>query len=178
MVRDDAGAVLARGPAAGERPDLACLGLGTTQVGFRFPVCLPDAEGAGRAAALHVFANGVELAGSPVRLGPGVFDGALSVAGGVASGWVAERVEGFRAACVQLRDQDGSLLGEVEARRALVEVGDATQARFSLPLPPSCFGRTDLIVRASVGGVRVAEAQCAMRLDGYLDTLSHDRCGG
>jgi hypothetical protein len=100
VVRDDAGAVLARGPAAGERPDLASLGLGTTEVGFRFPVCLPDAEGAGRAAALHVFANGVELAGSPVRLGPGVFDGALSVAGGVASGWVA----GFRAARVQLRD--------------------------------------------------------------------------
>ena len=33
-------------------------------------------------------------------------------------------------------------------------------------------------MRASVGGVRVAEAQCAMRLDGYFDTLSHDRCGG
>ena len=72
VVRDDAGAVLARGPAAGERPDLASLGLCTTEVGFRLPVCLPDAEGAGRAAALHVFANGVELAGSPVRLGPGV----------------------------------------------------------------------------------------------------------
>ena len=41
VVRDDAGAVLARGPAAGERPDLASLGLCTTEVGFRFPVCAP-----------------------------------------------------------------------------------------------------------------------------------------
>ncbi|MBV8612687.1 MAG: hypothetical protein JOY66_02805, partial [Acetobacteraceae bacterium] len=163
VVRDDVGAVLARGPAAGERPDLASLGLGTTQVGFRFPVRLPDGEDAGCAGALHVFANGVELAGSPVRLGPGMFDGTLGVAGGVASGWVAERVEGFRAARVELRDQDGFLLGEVEARPP-GGAGETTPARFSLPLPPSCFGRTDLIVRAFVGGVRVAEAQCAMRL--------------
>ncbi len=178
IVRDDNGAVLARGPAAGERPDLAYLGLGTTQVGFRFPVGLPANASAEPPGALHVFADGIELVGSPVLLGSGVFDGALTVAGGVVSGWVAERVDGSRAARVRLHDQDGMLLGEVEARRAPGEAEDATPARFSVPLPPSCFGRADLIVRASVEGVRFAEVQCAMRLDGYLDALSHDRCGG
>ena len=175
VVRDDAGEVLARGPATLERPDLASLGLGTSQVGFRFPVRLPAGAQTG---ALHVFADGVELVGSPVLLGPGVFDGGLTVSGGVASGWVAERVDGLRPLCVQLHDQDGSLLGEVEAQRAPDTAEETSPARFSVALPSPCFGRTDLILRASVDGARFAEVQCAMRLDGYLDTLSHDRCGG
>ncbi len=178
IVRDDDGRVVARGQAAEDRPDLACLGFGLTRFGFRLPVPRPAGARIDRPGALHIFADGIELAGSPVALGPGLFDGALAIAGGVASGWVAERVEGFRTACVQLHDQDGTLLGEIEAEPVLEEADEAAPACFSVPLPPSCFGRTDLIVRASVKGTRFAEVQCAMRLDGYLDTLSQDRCGG
>jgi hypothetical protein len=178
IVRDDGGRVLARDQAAGDRPELACLGLGTIQFGFRLPIQLPDGKKDDRQGALHVFADGIELVGSPFPLGPGLFDGALTVAGGMVSGWVAERVQGRRAAPVRLRDQDGTLLGEIEARPIPGEAQEASPARFSIPLPPACFGRADLIVRASAAGVRFAEVQCAMRLDGYLDTLSQDRCGG
>ncbi|MEO8716005.1 MAG: glycosyltransferase, partial [Acetobacteraceae bacterium] len=51
-------------------------------------------------------------------------------------------------------------------------------ARFMIPLGLACFGRTDLVVCASVNGVRFADARCALRLDGYLDALTSRRCSG
>ncbi|MEO8716006.1 MAG: hypothetical protein ABI369_13430 [Acetobacteraceae bacterium] len=104
-IRDPAGKVLARGLADLDRPDVGRLGHGSA-CGFRVPV-----RRMGRARALHVFADGVEVAGSPVPVGAGVFDGSLVLADGLASGWVMERISDFRAAPVRLHDQDGVLVG-------------------------------------------------------------------
>ncbi|MGA9866337.1 MAG: glycosyltransferase family 2 protein, partial [Acetobacteraceae bacterium] len=172
-IRDRAGKLLARGQTGLHRPDVERLGEGA-MCGFRIPV-----RRFGSAGALHVFGDGIELAGSPVRVGAGLYDGAITVADGIVSGWVMERTELFRGAVVRLHDQDGLLLGEVEAG---VEEGAAdplhAPARFSIPLEQTCFGRHDLIVRASADGVRFAQLHCAMRLDGYLDALTSRRCSG
>ncbi len=174
VIRDALGRPLARGLANEERPDLACLGRGRTTFGFRVAV-----RRIGRADALHVSADGMEVVGSPILVGPGRFDGALSVAGDVASGWLSERVDGFAGTLVQIRDQDGALLGEAEAVPGSDNADPlCPPARFSVALDPACFGRSDLILRAFANGVRFAEARCAMRLDGYLDALSPLRCGG
>lgn len=173
VVRDTVGRTLGRGIADQERPDLARLGLDRTACGFRVPV-----RGLEQAGALHVFADGVELAGSPIPVGQGLYDGGLAVADGVASGWLVERTEIFRGARVHLRDQDGVLLGEADAVPDPDGGPGPTPARFSIPLGPAGFGRADLIVRAFIGGVRFAEAHGAMRLDGYLDTLGPAHCGG
>ncbi len=173
IVRDAAGRTLGRGAADQERPDLARLGLDRTACGFRVAV-----RGLGITDALHVFADGAELVGSPVPVGQGLYDGALTLADGVVSGWVAERTDTSRGARVELRDQDGVLVGEADAVRDPDGGPDRAPARFSIPLGPASFGRSDLIVRAFVGGVRFAEAHGAMRLDGYLDMLSPTRCNG
>jgi GT2 family glycosyltransferase/glycosyltransferase involved in cell wall biosynthesis len=174
IIRDAAGKPLARGTAEQERPDVGRLAQGRTACGFRIPVRRLRLAG-----MLRVFADGVELAGSPVPVGPGRYDGDLSVGGSVATGWVNERTEGFRGAHVQLRDQDGALLGEAEAAASREDPDPFhAPARFTLALAPICFGRPDLIVRAFVNGVQFAEAHCAMRVDGYLDALSPSRCGG
>ncbi|MEO9189290.1 MAG: glycosyltransferase family 2 protein [Acetobacteraceae bacterium] len=172
-IREPGGKLLARGPAALDRPDVERLGY-RRACGFRIPV-----RRIGHVGALHVFADGIELAGSPVRVGAGLYDGALIISDGVASGWIMERTDLFRGASVRLHDQDGVLLGEAEA---CIEADEAdplhAPARFSIELGLACFGRPDLIVRASVDGTRFAEARCAMRLDGYLDALTPRRCGG
>jgi GT2 family glycosyltransferase/glycosyltransferase involved in cell wall biosynthesis len=172
-IRDDAGRLLARGIAELDRPDIGRLGA-PTACGFRVPV-----RRIGPAGLLHVFADATELTGSPLPVGPGVYDGALSVAGSVATGWITERTDSFRGATIQLRDQDGVILGEGDA----VPGADAPDplhatARFSIELRQACFGRADLLVRAFVNGTRVADTHCAPRLDGYLDALTPRRCGG
>lgn len=173
-IRDPAGKLLARGQALLDRPDVAQFSKRSPNCGFRIPV-----RQIGKAGALHIFGDGVELAGSPVPVGPGQYDGGFVVSEAVATGWVTERAERFRGARIELRDQDGVLLGEAEA---LVDenVDDPLHrpARFSVPLGQACFGRSDLIVRAFANGVRFAEAQGRMGLDGYLDALTERRCSG
>ncbi len=173
-IRDAAGKLLARGQALLDRPDVARMSRRSPTCGFRIPI-----RQIGKAGALHVFGDGVELAGSPVPVGPGHYDGGFVVSDGVATGWVTERVDGFRGARIELRDQDGVLLGAAEA---LVnkDADDPlhTPAQFSIPLGQTCFGRPDLIVLAFANGVRFAETQGRMRLDGYLDTLTARRCSG
>ncbi len=173
-IRDSSGKVLARGLAGEERPDLGFLSFGRANCGFRIPV-----PAIGSAGELHVHADGVELIGSPLPMGPGHYDGEFRLAGGVASGWVSERTEIFAGGRVQLHDQDGALLGECDAEPHPPTAGSLlAPARFSIALLPTCFGRADLIVRASVCGVRFAEASGAMRLEGYLDMLTENRVSG
>ncbi len=62
-IRDRAGKLLARGQTGLHRPDVERLGAGA-MCGFRIPV-----RRFGRAGALHVFGDGIELAGSPVQVG-------------------------------------------------------------------------------------------------------------
>lgn len=173
-IRDPAGKVLARGQALLDRPDVAQVSRRSPSCGFRIPV-----QRLGQAGALHVFGDGVELPNSPVPVGPGHYDGDVAISDAVATGWLTERVAAFRGAHVELRDQDGALLGEADA---VADPGASdplhAPARFSVPLGQACFGRPDLIVRAFANGVRFAEAQRAMRLDGYLDALTERRCSG
>lgn len=171
-VRDPAGRTVAKASTGEARPDVAQLGHGP-DCGFRIPIRRKSET------LLHVFADDFELLGSPLVFGPGHYDGVLELAGATASGWVSERCERFTGALVELRDQDGNLLGAAEAACDPEAAGpQAWQARFSTPLAYPAFGRADLAVRAYVGETRFAEAQAALRLDGYLDLLNAEQAGG
>lgn len=173
-VCDVAGGVLVRESPTEYRPDIARLGFVNATCGFRVAV-----PGVDRLALLRVFANDVELVGSPVAVGPGLFDGALEVRDGIACGWVSERRIGFAGALVEFRDQDNALLGATEALVDFEAEGDArAKAQFAIPLSPIAYGRTDLIVRAIVNGLRVAETLSPLRLEGFLDALTPAHCSG
>ncbi len=173
-ITNAAGKLVGTGKAALHRPDLAKCGLGRTNFGFRIPV-----KGLHRAGLLRVLADGVELVGSPAPVGSGQYDGALRAANGVVSGWLSERVGAARSHLVRLVDQEDTVLAEVLAEPDPSEADPLfVPARFKVALDQACFGRPDLRLRALVDGVRVAEAGCALRLDGYLDAITPERCAG
>lgn len=65
-VVDMEGRLLAKGRASRHRPDLAALGLGRTTLAYRIAIPLGT-----EAKQLRVLANGEELVGSPLGIGPG-----------------------------------------------------------------------------------------------------------
>jgi hypothetical protein len=73
------GEIVATGTANNDRPDLAALGFGRTDFAFR--IAVPKMA---RRGQLHVYANETELRNSPIDVGPGLFNGEVNVADGVA----------------------------------------------------------------------------------------------
>jgi GT2 family glycosyltransferase len=170
-VFDDEGKLVATAVADQVRRDLVGLDDGRTTVGFR--VAVADL---GRAGAVHVKADGVVLAGSPLATGAGHWDGAVSVHNGWAEGWLNERRPGFAAPHVRLLDQDGACLGEEDAA-----VGDAqawfSPARFRIPLPPAAY-RGELALHLVVDDAVVAITHTRLELIHHLDVLDTSRCCG
>lgn len=172
-VRDAAGRVVGRGRAARQRTDLLGLGLGRANFGFRVPVA-----GLGDSPRLHVLADGVELPGSPVATGRGLFDGVAVAADGMVEGWVAERVEGFAPPAIRVLDQDGAVVAEGASVAAGAADPVFAPARFCLRLHPSCYGRPELHLTVLADGVAFARAAGSLALTGFLDDLTPDRCAG
>jgi GT2 family glycosyltransferase/glycosyltransferase involved in cell wall biosynthesis len=183
VVADADGTVVARGTATVARPELAHQGVahpvqGRTTVGFRIP--LPDLPG----GTLRVFADGVELPGSPISVGREVFDGAIALIDGAIEGWVHARALPGAPPAISLHDQSGVCLGTCRAVPAVAETGAADladlfrPARFRIPLPSFAWGNGILHVRAEADGVVFAAASIELTLRGWVDTIGPDQyCG-
>ena len=168
------GEILAKGRASRQRADLAVLGLGSTAFGFRIPVDNPAER-----RRLRVHANGVELAGSPLATGRGLFDSECTITGAMVSGWVTERVTAFEPPLITVFDQHGAQVGEGRAVLDTEEVDRlAAKARFSVDLALRCFGAGELRLSVLANGVRISERFCTPRLAGNLEIVTVDRCAG
>ncbi len=172
-LRDAEGRVVGQARAARQRSDLHGLGLGRANFGFRVPVA-----GLGDSPRLHVLADGVELPGSPVATGRGLFDGVAVAADGMIEGWVAERVQGFAPPAIRVLDQDGAVVAEGASAAGGVADPLFAPARFRLALHPSCYGRPELRLAVLADGVAFASASASLALTGFLDDLTPDRCAG
>ncbi len=173
-VIDEAGLVAGAGRASLPRQDLGALGYGRNNFAYRIAVASFAAP-----TQLRVLADDVELNGSPVIAGPGLYDGAITVAGGVIEGWVTERVTGFSPPLVAIDDAEGRQVAEVQT--VAPPAGHDpfyAPARFRLPLPDACFGPAEGRLTARVGDFVFAESFYAARLEGFLDVLLADRCAG
>ena len=171
---DDAGEVIAKGRASRHRPDLASLELGRTTLAFRIPA--PHAPGA---RVLHILADGAELRKSPIRTGPGEFDGHCAIEGGVVTGWITERVPDFSPPVITVRNQHGVEVGRGVAR---LEPANAdplfVQAHFSFALDDQCFGAGEMLLDVLANGVLFHQHVCNLRLQGNLETITAQGCSG
>src|SRR5262245_5489985 len=164
--------ILATARASRHRSDLAEFGLAAS--GFRVPLTdIPkDHE------LIHVVADGVELQGSPILLGPGRYDGSLKVTGDVVSGWVTERIFQPSAPIVRIVDQNGSLVCELQSQINQTSEPLFAPAQFSAKIPAQFFGRREIRLRAFANDVFFAQANCGLTVRGHLDQLSVERCAG
>jgi GT2 family glycosyltransferase len=174
VVTDSDDNIIAQGLASVEREDLRSVAGGRCNVAFKIPV-----RDLHRTPRLHVWANGTEIAQSPLRLGPGYFDGQIWVSGSVIEGWVVERIPDCSPPEITIVDQHGLV---VMRSRARIDTNGSdpffTPARFSAELDDICFNRGELYLTAFADGVKFATSACHLRLQGYLDTIAADRCTG
>lgn len=173
-VVDQGGEVIARGRASRHRADLAVLALGRTSLAFRIPVqCTRERQ------LLRVLADDVELRGSPVPTGGGVYDSDCGIAGGTISGWITERVTGFEAPVITVIDQYGCKVGE---NTSLLSHGDpdpfSVQARFSVQLADQCFGAGELRLDLLANGQKFSQRSCNLRIAGNLENVTAEGCAG
>lgn len=174
VVKSADGRAVSRGVAARHRADLKSLGFGQDNFAFRIPIKLSKQK-----RSLRVYADETELPQSPVEVGPGLFDGHISIAGPRVSGWVTERVNDFTAPRITLVDQFGVMICEHDSNVDYTASDPFFRpARFSFFLPDHCFGRDEIVIHALAAGVEFAKARCRLALEGYLDSLSADHCCG
>lgn len=168
------GTPIASGLAQHKRPDLECLGLGRTNFAFRIPVKLRS-----NIQYLHVYADDVELPGSPLRIGPAQFDAWVSVHGGVVLGQVCERVIGGLPPMVHVEDQFGRVIAEGMATCPSTLIKDIpTNYDFKIPLYANCFGIEELELFIFANKVLIQRARAATSLRGYLDYVDKTRVSG
>ncbi len=173
-VIDSSGETIAETIASAPREDLAGVGGGRCDFAFKVGVPFTDAPG-----PVRVFANATEMPGSPLFLEADIYDGEMSIVGGIVSGWVTNRHLGNVTRPVTLTDQDGRQVMTVQP--SVDPSADDPlfrPARFSAPVPAGCFGRTELCLTARIGSAPFAMATGPARLEGYLDTVSRDFCAG
>jgi GT2 family glycosyltransferase/glycosyltransferase involved in cell wall biosynthesis len=173
-VKDNDGNLLAKGRASRHRPDLAVLGAGRTNYGFR--IAVPHIS---EQRALHVLADDEELQGSPIFVGPDCFDGHCAITGDQVTGWVAERLEGFSAPFITVKNHF-----DIEVARGESMFDDETvdplfnPAKFALTLDDSCLGSGEVPLTVYANGKQIGHLLCNLTLLGNLDQLTQDRCGG
>jgi GT2 family glycosyltransferase/glycosyltransferase involved in cell wall biosynthesis len=173
-VTDPEHRVIAKGLAAVERPDLA--GISGNRADFAFRIPLPDLNGTG---LLHVLADGVELANSPIRVGPGRFDGYFAQHHGRIEGWVTERVARFSPPDITIEDQDGGIVLRCQSHPGEADEHGFAPTRFSGDMEQRCFGRGELRLTARANGVKFATASSPpLHLNGVVETLTPERCSG
>ena len=172
-VSDETGAFIAEGEASRQRPDLAALGLGHSNFAFR--VHVPDL---GTTQYLRVFAEGVELHGSPLPVGEGYYDGHVYAHDGFATGWVTERLQLFSPPRIDITGPGGDVVASAASQRdASDNEPGFSPARFRIPLTP-LFGNMDVKITALANGVAFARTTCNLRLSTNLEIASPEHCAG
>ena len=172
-VVDMDGKLLAKGRASRHRPDLAALGLGRTTLAYRIAIPLGT-----ETRQVRVLADGEELVGSPIKVGPGVFDGFCAVEGDQVTGWVTERGKGGAAPFITILNQAGE---EVARGQSVFETAADplfTQARFRLRLDDECFGAGEMLLDAYANGVPLGRTGCSLALHAYLEVITPERLTG
>nr|WP_295738671.1 glycosyltransferase [uncultured Acidocella sp.] len=173
-VTDQEGKLLAKGRASRHRPDLATLGLGRTTFGYRIAVPLSEEP-----RLLRVLGNGEELVGSPVAVGPGLFDGLFSLEGDQLVGWVSERAPAKQAPFITVRNQAGQ---EVARGQSVFEAQPAdplfAPARFRLTLDADCFGAGEMLLEVAANGQTIGRTSCNLSLRAFLETITPTRMVG
>ena len=170
-VQDAKVGLIARGKANQERADLADLGLGRND--FAFSLELPGCE---QRRAFHVFADGEELAGSPLLAGPGQYDGDCMMDHGVLKGWVRERTPELRTHRISVMTQHGEMVGEGRSAPALAAFPNC--AGFSIELSNAVFGAGELRLRVLADGTPFTECACELPLQGSIDLITPQTCAG
>ena len=166
--------VVAQGTASLQRVDTQNRSWTRGDCAFRVPV--PSFQ---HQAELRVLADGVEIAGSPVTVGAGLFDGRMWLSQGAVAGWVTERTGGFRPPCVTIRDQNERVVMRTESKLDLRHADQHfTPARFAGELDQQCFGRSELRLSAYADDCKFAEATCDLSLVGILEAVSEEGCTG
>ena len=173
-VLDPGGEVIARGRASRHRPDLAVLALGRTSLAFRIAVHCPQER-----QSLRVLADDVELRGSPVPVGGGLYDSDCGIAGGTLTGWITERVTGFEAPMITVINQYGAKVGESPS---LLNNSDpdpfSVQARFSIQLADQCFGAGEMRLDLLANGQKFSQRSCNLQIAGNLENVTAETCTG
>ncbi len=173
-ITDTLGNVIAKGHAANHRTDLAGLGFGRATLAFRIPIAL-TAEN----RLLRIWADGVELPGSPLMAGAGQFDAHFTFEHATVTGWVTERAPVFSAPLVTITSHHG-----VEAGRGHPLPGATPQdplfnpAQLSIALDDRCFGAGEMAMTIAINGTSIGMFTCNLRLDGNLETVSAEHCAG
>lgn len=169
-ITDAQGLVLATGRAERHRADLVGVGVGRSDFAFRIAV-----ENAAPRHLLHVRADGVELAGSPIAAGAGLYDGDCTIVKATVTGWVTERVSGFSPPAVEILNQHGTVVGAGQTvQEADPDDPFENRARFTIELDDRCFGCGELRLRVMVGGVKLAERAVSLRLASNLDAITDE----
>ena len=173
-IRDADGTVLAKGRASRHRPDLASLGRGRTTLAFRIPLPLTQDT-----RVLHVLANGVELPGSPVIIGPGQFDGHCTIEAATITGWITERVPDFTPPTLTIINQHGAEVGRGVSKKRIADTDKRfTPAYFAVDLVDQCFGAGEMQLSILVNGVHFRQLACNLQLRGNLEAINMNGCSG
>ena len=173
-ITDAQGVIVGKGRASRHRPDLAVLGRGRTTIAFRIPVTLtPEPH------LLNVLANGEELPGSPIIIGPGQFDGNCVMEAGAITGWITERVPEFTPPAITIINQHGTEVGRGVGGSEPANIDMLfTPVHFAIDLDDQCFGAGEMQLSILANGVRFRQLACNLKLDGNLETVTMKHCSG
>ncbi len=136
-------------------------------IAFSLPVTIPP-----NLREVHVYADGIELAGSPIAVGAEIVDSCLSLAGDTICGTLTLRAQLAEPPAVTLATAMGEALAE------LTPVWEAGAARFSWLVSDALLLREDTLIEASVFGQTFATLWCHFGLTGHLDRLEPARVSG
>jgi hypothetical protein len=167
--------LIAVGFAQKPRPDLYVLGRGRSNFGFRIfiPFNLVSSS------VLHVYADGVELSGSPFSIGSGQYDGRIHFDGSCITGWVRERVEQYGELDVSLFDDLGNMIGKPICNRQKYNADIfGSKTRFSLELDRKYLISGNLSVIAQVKSKIFASCQGRLSMIGQIECLTPYECCG
>ena len=172
-VRDADGVSVATGRANRMRPDLNELGIGRFDVAFRVPIPADHPTG-----PVHLFANGVELRGSPLRYGAGTVDGHLEAANGRISGWALRRTGADEPPLIELVDEAGDVFATPVPRRDGNEAASFRPWLFEATMPDRYLGRESVSVGLRADGALVDTADVPAELRGFIDHVEPGSCRG
>ncbi len=170
----DAGVVVGRGRAQHAREDLAALGLGRTDFGFK--VSLDNCDDI---SSLRILADGIELPNSPLLLRTDIVDGYIEILEDRVIGWACRRRGNDLPIEVTIRTLDG--LASVIGKTFKSEFDSDPRFqphRFDVLLPECFFNRKDLILEAMVGDHVFAQARGRLTVVGFIDVIAPDHCAG
>jgi glycosyltransferase involved in cell wall biosynthesis len=170
LVVDGSGTVVSVTSARLQRSDLAALGFGRDDFAFRAEIRLQaDSQD------LRVYADGMEIAGSPLPIGPGIFDGIANAADGAVEGWVYERRSESVPPVITLLDQDDICVGRATA---VADADPSAPARFKVALFANAYGRARLALRVAANGTVFQKIQTSLPMVWSLDELNETHCRG